>query len=57
MKAKRHDKILELVLTRNIYTQEDLLQELRKEGFTVTQATVSRDIKDVYKRQGVNNGI
>ncbi len=47
MKAKRHDKILELVLTRNIYTQEDLLQELRKEGFVVTQATVSRDIKEL----------
>ena len=47
MKAKRHDKIIELVLTNNIYTQEDLLQKLSENGFRVTQATVSRDIKQL----------
>ena len=47
MKSKRHDKIIELVLTKNIYTQEDLLQELSECGFQVTQATISRDIKEL----------
>ena len=48
MKSKRHDKIIELVLTKNIYTQEDLLQELSECGFQVTQATISRDIKELH---------
>ena len=47
MKSKRHDKIIELVLTKNIYTQEDLLQELSECGFQVTQATISRDIREL----------
>ena len=42
MKAKRHAKILEMIASRSIDTQEDLLQNLKKEGFNVTQATVSR---------------
>lgn len=47
MKTKRHGKILELIQNHAIDTQEELLNWLRKEGFDVTQATVSRDIKEL----------
>lgn len=45
MKTRRHKAILDIISNSEIYTQEGLLEELRKEGFDVTQATVSRDIK------------
>lgn len=48
MKAKRHAKILEMIARQPIDTQEDLLRNLKKEGFNVTQATVSRDIKELH---------
>lgn len=47
MKTKRHSKILELIQQYNIDTQEELLRRLREEGYDVTQATVSRDIKEL----------
>jgi transcriptional regulator of arginine metabolism len=47
VKAKRQAKIMEIISTQNIETQEQLLQELNAEGFTSTQATISRDIKDL----------
>lgn len=47
MKARRHSKILELIQENSIDTQEELLRRLRNEGFDVTQATVSRDIKEL----------
>lgn len=47
MKHNRHDKILELIGEQDIATQEELLNLLKKEGFDVTQATVSRDIKQL----------
>ena len=47
MKSRRHDKILELISEYNIDTQEELQDRLNKEGFCVTQATVSRDIKEL----------
>lgn len=47
MKARRHAKILELINEFNIDTQEELLRRLREAGFEVTQATVSRDIKEL----------
>lgn len=47
MKERRHAKILELISKYNIDTQEGLLDHLRREGFDVTQATVSRDIKEL----------
>lgn len=47
MKIRRHAKIMELVQTHSIDTQEDLLKWLKLEGFNVTQATVSRDIKEL----------
>ena len=43
----RQLKILELIAKNNIDTQEELVARLRDEGFNVTQATVSRDIKDM----------
>lgn len=48
MKAKRLNKILDIITTRNIETQEELAEELRKEGFKITQATISRDIKNLH---------
>lgn len=47
MKAGRHRKIIELISTCNIETQEDLAARLNEEGFQVTQATVSRDIREL----------
>lgn len=47
MKQKRHFKIREIIKEKPIETQEELAAELRKAGFDVTQATVSRDIKEL----------
>lgn len=47
MKRKRHALILELIQQYEITTQEELLAKLRENGFEVTQATVSRDIKEL----------
>ena len=46
-KQERHQLIRNLVETRNIETQEDLANALRESGIRVTQATVSRDIKEL----------
>ena len=45
MKGNRHQKIIELVDNYNIETQEELAERLKEEGYQVTQATVSRDIR------------
>lgn len=45
MKKARHEVILSLIEKENIGTQEALLERLIEEGFSVTQATISRDIK------------
>lgn len=47
MKARRQAKILELIKTQVIETQEELAEALGREGISVTQATVSRDIKEL----------
>jgi len=47
MKYTRHSKILELVETHEIETQEELALLLKEKGYNVTQATVSRDIKEL----------
>lgn len=47
MKYTRHAKILEIIDNKEIETQEELSEELRKLGLNVTQATVSRDIKEL----------
>jgi len=47
LKRKRHALILELIQQYEITTQDELLAKLRENGFEVTQATVSRDIKEL----------
>lgn len=47
MKNQRQAKIMEIISNRNIETQEQLLAALQKEGFHGTQATISRDIKEL----------
>lgn len=47
MKVNRHAKIIELINKYHIETQEELAEYLNREGFKVTQATVSRDIRDL----------
>lgn len=47
MKLSRHSKIVELIGKYEIETQEELADRLNQEGFRVTQATVSRDIRDM----------
>lgn len=47
MKYTRHSKILEIIENKEIETQEELSDELKKVGLNVTQATVSRDIKEL----------
>ncbi len=47
MKSKRQAKIMEIISNTNVETQEQLLQELQAAGFSSTQATISRDIKEL----------
>ena len=57
MKSKRHVKILELIRKNGIETQEELSDYLEKEGYNVTQATVSRDIRELkLTKVAMNNG-
>ncbi len=55
MKTRRHTKILELINEYTIDTQEELLRRLRADGFDVTQATVSRDIKELRLIKTLSN--
>lgn len=48
MKAKRQALIREIVENQNVQTQEELADALRGHGLNVTQATVSRDIKEMH---------
>lgn len=47
MKVERHNKIVELIGKYEIETQEELAERLNEAGFNVTQATVSRDIREL----------
>ena len=47
MKQRRQNKLLEIVREQNVETQEALMELLHDHGFKVTQATVSRDIKEL----------
>ena len=47
MKTQRQAKIMEIISTKDIETQEQLLQSLQEAGFYSTQATISRDIKEL----------
>ncbi len=51
----RHSKILEIISSENISTQEELTNKLRSFGYDVTQATVSRDIKKLRIVKTVNH--
>ena len=47
MKRRRHEMIIELIKRYDIETQDELADRLVQEGFQVTQATVSRDIREL----------
>jgi len=47
VKSQRQAKIMEIISNQNVETQEQLLALLQKEGFRGTQATISRDIKEL----------
>ncbi|MBO4339186.1 MAG: arginine repressor [Clostridia bacterium] len=55
MKKKRHQIILELIENNRITTQDQLQEMLKKQGFDVTQATVSRDIKELMLVKKLNS--
>ncbi len=46
-KKKRHDAILELIGTRRVHSQDELRRLLRERGLEVTQATLSRDLREL----------
>lgn len=57
MKTKRQSKMLELIKKHDIETQEELSDYLQKEGYQVTQATVSRDIRELkLTKVAMSNG-
>ena len=57
MKTKRQTKMLELIKKHDIETQEELSDYLQKEGYQVTQATVSRDIRELkLTKHAMSNG-
>ncbi len=56
MKKKRHKLILELIEQYDIGTQDELLSLLRDKGYDVTQATVSRDVKELRLLKTLSSG-
>ena len=57
MKTKRQTKMMELIKKHDIETQEELSDYLQKEGYQVTQATVSRDIRELkLTKVAMSNG-
>ena len=57
MKTKRQAKMLELIKRNDIETQEELSDYLEREGYQVTQATVSRDIRELkLTKVAMSNG-
>ncbi|MBQ7379250.1 MAG: arginine repressor [Clostridia bacterium] len=55
MKKNRHEKIIEIVDKYDIETQDELIEQLRKLGYEVTQATVSRDIRELKLTKVMSN--
>lgn len=55
MKSNRQKKILEIVNRHHIETQDDLIDRLMAEGYNVTQATVSRDIRELQLTKVLTN--
>lgn len=56
MKTDRHSKIIEIVGKYDVETQEELAEILNREGYNVTQATVSRDIRQLNLTKMSENG-
>lgn len=56
MKYDRHSKIIEIISSKDIETQDELAEELNKAGYNVTQATVSRDIRELQLTKMAVNG-
>ncbi|MFA6948095.1 MAG: arginine repressor [Eubacteriales bacterium] len=56
MKSKRHDKIIEIIGRYDIETQDELIEKLKENGYDVTQATVSRDIKELKLVKAASEG-
>ena len=57
MKNERQSAMLDLIMRKEIGTQEELIEELRQAGFDVTQATVSRDIREMkLTKVALSNG-
>ncbi len=57
MKRNRHDKIIEIIATNVVETQEQLATLLKEAGYDVTQATVSRDIRQMkLTKQATEDG-
>ena len=54
MKVSRHAKIIEIIHSKKVETQEQLAEELKNNGFDITQATVSRDINELKLIKVVN---
>jgi transcriptional regulator of arginine metabolism len=48
MKGQRHVKIRDIIMNNEIETQDELVESLREAGLNVTQATISRDIKELH---------
>lgn len=48
MKENRQNKIKEIIETQSIETQDELLNQLLQQGFSTTQATISRDIREMH---------
>ncbi|MBQ6819064.1 MAG: arginine repressor [Clostridia bacterium] len=55
MKKRRHEKIKEIIVDHVVETQEDLLRYLKEAGYEVTQATVSRDMKELRLVKGLDS--
>lgn len=56
MKEKRQKKILEIIASHDVETQDELLAILMSEGFHTTQATISRDIRELKLKKESKNG-
>ena len=56
MRLSRQNKILEIIKTHEVETQDQLLDLLRDAGYNVTQATVSRDIRELQLIKGQSKG-
>ena len=52
MKRNRQEKLLELISRYEIETQDELIERLRENGYSATQATISRDIRELQIASG-----